>query len=730
MKYRLSLFLGMLLILSLLSAVASAEAPAEAPEGDLSLEACRQQFMEGVQQYENRDYPQARQTFEMLERQYAELHDYVLFFLGHTAMKLDDQETALAVFQRFLAHYPSHPQTHSVRFHAANLLYARQRYIDARDVYRQLLGHPDLDQGEIYYRLAHTFLALERPREAAFSLNKMLTLYPKHPARKQAQQQFDALIEDNPALQPPQTEGTMLQQARAFVEARWYKSARAQYAAIKERYPRSAYLEECEIGIADAYFRSGQYDDGMQALRSIIQEYTGKDDDIAARALYIIGSKSWNADYNTQAKKTMQQLVAEYPESTWADNAMYVIGRIYQGEKSYDEAASWYLQGYDAYPGSSFAEESLWRAGWCWYLHGEYARAVETFTRGMQRFPDGSYGDDNLYWLGRAQEQAGQLADAAATYQRLFTRWPDTYYGLRATERLRALDAPEPPSAPVYGTEPAIAEVVDQMRQILPPEEYTRIEPHLMNIFELQRVGLQRHAANEADWLVGLIGDGADIFDTPDTRDRQLLLRYYNSRIYGIAGPYLKTIQWASALESMLKDDDDNRRFTYRLDTFPYRIDTVKYPLGYWETITTNAAANDLDPYLVAAIIRQESAYDPNARSHADARGLMQVLPSTGQRLAAQLKVDDFAAERLYEPELNIMFGTAYIVQMLERFDGNLPRAIAAYNAGPNATAKWWTGPSDPAAEIIIENISYRETRNYVKRVLRDQHRYRRLYAP
>ncbi len=694
----------------------------------LTLEQRRQRFIEGIQRYEERDYTRALPVFEALKEQYPELRDYVLFFLGHTAIKLKQNQQALETFQEFLALYPSHPLTYDVQINTAHLLFANNEYTAARDLYRRLLGHPDLDQGDIYYRLAKTFTALDRPREAIFSFNQMISFYPKHPARKQAQQQLNALIQANPALKPPQTEGTMLKQARAFVGAQWYKSARTQYEAIKTQYPNSTHMEECEFGIADGYFRSGQYETGIKTLEHIVKDYTSKDVNIAARALYTIGSKHWNADRNTQARNVMQHVIADYAQSSWADNAMYVIGRIYQGEKAYADAATWYLKGYADYPGSSFAEESLWRAGWCFYLHAEYAEATQAFEQGLQRFPDGSYVDDATYWLGRAQEQQEQYAEAINAYQRVLRTAPETYSGLRAAERLRVLEAPEPQPVPVNGAEPDMTQILVQLQQILPAPEYELIRPHLAKIFELQQVDLRRHAAKEADWLIGLIGDGADLFTTKDTRDDQLLLRYYNSRIYAAAGLYLKTIQWASALESTLKDEE-NHLFTYHIDTFPYRLDTIKYPLGYWELITTYAAANTLDPFLVAAIIRQESAYNPDAQSHADARGLMQVLPGTGKRLAARLNIQDFSDDRLYEPELNIKFGTAYVAEMLEKFDGNIYRAIAAYNAGPQATSKWWPEKGETDEEVIIENISYRETRNYVKRVLRDQYQYQRLYS-
>jgi soluble lytic murein transglycosylase len=700
----------------------------QAQAASLGPEQQRQAFMQGVQFYEDREYNKAVSIFENLEPQYQELHDYVLFFLAHSYLKIQEEQKALDVFQKFLATYSSHPLTYDVQINTAHLLYAHEDYTSARDLYRRLLGHPDLDQGDIYYRLGNTFLALHKPREAAFSFNQTISYYPRHPSRKQAQQQLNSLIKKDPKLRPVSTEGTMLKQARAFVEARWYKSAIAQYEAIKKRYPNTTKIEECEFGIADGLFRSGQYQEGMKALEQLIKDYTAKDTNIAARALYTIGSKQWNGDLNSAARQTMQRLIKEYPQTSWADNAIYVIGRIYQGEKKYEEAATWYLDVYANYPGSSFAEESLWRAGWSYYQNKQYEEAAQAFLQAHEKFPEGSLLDDTLYWLGRTVEAQQHIQEAIRTYQQILDISPHTYYGLRAYERLQALSMPIPPSSPTGGTEPEISQVLAQLQQILPAEVYTQIRPHVENIFELKQVGLRRHAGNEVAWIESLIGDGGDIFDTKDSRDHQLLLRYYLARLYAEAGKYLKTIRWVSRLESELKNEE-NRLFTYRIDTFPYRLETLKHPLGYWNLITTYATVNDLDPFLVAAIIRQESAYDPDARSHADARGLMQVLPGTGKRVAGRLNVENFTASRLYEPEMSIMLGTAYFAEMLERFDGNLYRAIAAYNAGPKATNKWWPDKGNVDHEVIIENISYRETRNYVKRVLRDQHQYRQLYS-
>ena len=107
----------------------------------------------------------------------------------------------------------------------------------------------------------------------------------------------------------------------------------------------------------------------------------------------------------------------------------------------------------------------------------------------------------------------------------------------------------------------------------------------------------------------------------------------------------------------------------------------------------------------------------------------MQLITATGKRVAKELGLKNFDASQLFDPETNIQLGTKYLADLLEKLDGNVYRALAAYNAGPDATNKWWPEKGEVEQEVIVENITYRATRNYVKQVLRSQHYYRTLYA-
>ena len=152
------------------------------------------------------------------------------------------------------------------------------------------------------------------------------------------------------------------------------------------------------------------------------------------------------------------------------------------------------------------------------------------------------------------------------------------------------------------------------------------------------------------------------------------------------------------------------------------------YPLTYWDSIRKNAAARNLDPYVVAALIAQESTFDPKARSVANAWGLMQVIPSTGRRLARSLGIRRFSTTMLTDPEINLRMGTLYFSRLVEQFGGSY-YALASYNAGESRVVRWKAERPGIEQDEFIDDIPFPETQNYVKRILGTAEDYRALYS-
>lgn len=721
---------SMLLIVLILMLVISPHITAQEISKGLTLPQRRQLFTKGVQLFQDKKYKEALQDFEQLSEHYPELQDYVLCFLANTYLNLGENQKALVILQNFLSQYPSHPLADTVRYNTANLLLGEEKYTEAIELYTFLLKQPESDRGNIYYQLGRAFVGIKNYKEAVFAFHQVISFYPGHPYRKEARQYFQNILKNYPKLQPQWTEETLLEHANALLKARFYTSAIEQYENFKTRYPDSSRIEECEFGIVDAYFWSKNAQKGMHTLEQLVTQYAKTNPEIAARALYTIGAKHWNADRNTLAKRYMERIVAEYGQTSWSDDAWYVIGRVHQSEKKYAAAAKWYENFFKMYPASSFVEETLWRAGWAYYLSQQYTRAEQLFLGGRLAFPTGSYSDDSVYWQGRTFEKLGNCQDAIKAYLQLVQTSPDTYYGLLTHDRLRTFSVIVETAQKKIDAPPELSLLLKQLESTIQPARYDEITRHLNKALELREVALKKYAVKEVEWMAsrynetsrassGMVPEGQNM--PAGNPNQQLLFTYFLCRLYAIIGEYLKSIQLAWEIEAALQQSDAH--------VFSYVLETVKYPLAYWEIIKKYAETNNLDPFLVASIIRQESAYDPEALSSANAKGLMQIIPATGKRVARKIGLKNFETSQLYDPETNILLGTTYLAGLLEQYEGNLYRSLAAYNAGPNATNKWWPEKGDVDHEVIVENITYQATRNYVKRVLRNQHHYRTIYS-
>lgn len=152
---------------------------------------------------------------------------------------------------------------------------------------------------------------------------------------------------------------------------------------------------------------------------------------------------------------------------------------------------------------------------------------------------------------------------------------------------------------------------------------------------------------------------------------------------------------------------------------FPRIFAELRYPLAYEDIIKREAAAHDLDPFLVAAVIRSESGFNPNATSPVGARGLMQLMPLTAQGIARRIGDGDFAVTKLYEPERNVRYGTFHLQGLMGRYDSNVEPALVAYNGGGGAGDRYLAGERS-----TVPN----ESLNYVKKVLAAKAAYEELY--
>jgi len=157
-----------------------------------------------------------------------------------------------------------------------------------------------------------------------------------------------------------------------------------------------------------------------------------------------------------------------------------------------------------------------------------------------------------------------------------------------------------------------------------------------------------------------------------------------------------------------------------RIAALPDEAWQLLFPLRHWDIVSVEAAKNQLNPSLIMGLIRQESAFNEKARSSADARGLMQLLPTTASKLARQAGIPRYKAEKLFQAETNIILGTRYLDFLMQRY-GRTELALAAYNAGSTRVDLWLKEFGDVDMPEFVERIPFSETRGYIKQVLSNQ---------
>jgi soluble lytic murein transglycosylase len=399
---------------------------------------------------------------------------------------------------------------------------------------------------------------------------------------------------------------------------------------------------------------------------------------LGAPALATAARWRWNADEDDRAERLYHELLQRFPASKEAPQALYALGRIRQEARDYDGAHARYSELATRFPQSPLAFEARWRSGWAHWLAGDDTRAAAE----LGALASATSGDERVaaeYWEARALERLGD----PRSHDRMLhvaERHGETYYG--ALMRARLGLGPHPVTPEIEPSTPTF------------PEDLTG--PHAERARRLSALGFPGLARRELDALA------------PDASSATLLEAYAAVGAPG-AALGLARRQWPS-------EDAAQRRYLY--------------PLGFWEVVEEEAWANGLDPLLVSAVIRQESRFRPEAISPANAHGLMQLLPPTACDVARQGGQPEPRTDALRDVRTNVALGTRHLRELLDRYLGSTVRALAAYNAGAEAVAKWDARHGDRPVDEFVELISYEETRDYVKSVLGDYQVYRTLYAP
>jgi len=406
----------------------------------------------------------------------------------------------------------------------------------------------------------------------------------------------------------------------------------------------------------------------------------------------------------------LAQLEASYSSSPAYADALSAAGMFYYRQFDWQEAAGNYRRLWDLFPQNNRLRDDGWRLGWCDYLLGD-ADTAGVMHKYLMQFPDSARAPAALYWLGQVEEDKGAIAEARALYALLVNRFAHTYYAPHAAAHLATLRARQ---GSVAGpNDSAAAPLAAALIPVLTPPV---VPPGLACAHVTPIAAAGPALILQALDLVNLEQDvlkAAVAGENPPVELRLLL-----------AGTYSAQGNASSALFGALRTAPGYSQMEF--PDLPGEVWNLLYPQAYSKLIAAQARLNNLEPYLVMGLIRQESAFDPHALSNANARGLMQVLPRTAALTTRSSRVRT-AGKRLYDPNYNIRVGCAYLAQLLKEFDGQPEFAVAAYNAGDSRVKEWMKKYTFRDGAVFLESIPITATRNYVELVLRDAEVYRQL---
>ena len=640
-------------------------------------------LIEGSAEFANGDYAGALPLVSQASLGSTELRDYAAYYTAASELRLSRSADARARFHALRERKPPGALLVSAALGEAEAAEALGDYKAAIDIYEGLIASKTTVSDDVLSRQARAYLATGDKKKAAEAYLRVYYEYPLSDASIAADTQLDLLRDD-----VTRTVGKPdIGRAQILYGAHRYPEARAAFAAIQGKLSGDdRELVDLRIGECDFFLK--RYAAARDAVQPYLESASRK-----AEARFFELSAQRELGNGDEFIAATRRLVDEFPDSTWSEEALNNLATHYILTNEDELAARTFREMYEKFPNGTRAERAAWKYGWYQYKTGEYAETVRVFEAAAAVFPRSDYRPSFLYWAARAHGKLGNGASSADRLRIVQADYGNSYYGRLANQQL-ASRTDQVRADAVPANRPALAGALPA----LPTDRLIRL---------LLAAGLYDDALSELRFASRAWGQSAAVDAT-------------------IAWVYYRKGELRRAITLM------RRAYPQHLTAYgqelPPEILQVIFPLTYWDWIRKYSAPRNLDPYVIAALINQESTFDANVRSSANAWGLMQIVPATGRRLARTLGITRFSTPILTNPETNIKLGTLYFSKLVEQFGGT-HYALASYNAGESRVVRWRSERPGLDQDEFIDDIPFPETQNYVKRILGTAEDYRMLYG-
>ena len=621
------------------------------------------------------------------------LGSYARLYAARAQLTLDRPAESARLSQAILTASPSDALTETALGLAIEAAAAIRDSAGVFAAYRALSARPNSAPAAALFGLLQAALAAsDRPA----ALSAFRALFFDHPASPETEDAIEEMAKIRVLKPVPTREdlGRHLTRAERLYAAAKYTDARAAFVSVQPLASREdRELVDLRIAQCDLFLKK------HLVAASALKAYAARATSRAAEAEYHHLAAVKGLGRVEEYVDLTGQLVSRYPESPWAERAMNDLGTHHILADEDEKAAASFAAQYARFPTGAFADRAAWRAGWWAYKEKRFAETIRIFEGAAVAMRRADYRPGWLYWTARAHQELGRRDEALDAYRKVIADYRNSYYGRAARQEAERLLASQRPAggsvSPAKLTWPA------SLTPGARPANATLIE-HLLaaGMYDEAILELRRLQAS---------GQGSPLVDAT--------VAYALNR-QGKLRPALTAMR--RAYPQFMAEGGE---------ALPQEILSVIFPIDHWPLLQAHAAARQLDPYLVAALVAQESTFQADVRSVANAWGLMQILPSTGKRYAATLGIRPFSTFRLTEPEVNVRIGTTYFAELMKQFGGDVAAALAAYNAGENRVVRWRAERPNVGRDEFIDDIPFPETQNYVKRIIGTAEDYRILYG-
>ena len=660
-------------LLSPVAVVAESEAPGTLNEPE-------RKWAAAVEAYQQGDVEPLIREFGTDAARDSVIGDHVRYLRAEALSRGDDlaaaREAALSVVER----YPKSRLAPRALLLAATIDLRTDQDASAQTVLVRLINsYPSAAEvPDALYLLAMTAEALGQLDAAALTYRDVRLLVPASGYAEGASDRI-AVLQAAGIRLPPLTAAQRVERAERLLKANVPDAAMSEAQSIVDEVKDGAVVTRALRVVADSARNLRRYDVAARTLGLVVDRSSAERRPglkLEQARLYV------RAKDPARALTGLESIAGAGTEAEKAES-LYLKARVLEDLNREADAVTAYRAVAMQFPNREAAAASLWRLGWLAWVKRDVTSAQKSWTRLAELGGAGAYRLPALYWTGRAREQVG-TASAAELYNQILAEAPRSYYGMLAAGRLGRTRE---------------GGVSGQIALPQEPREALTDDSSLARVVLLRRINLIEEAASELEEAVqGAVSNPV--------------------RLYGMASVYIEAERYHMALRIM------RRHFQTLAATgdpsLPRAFWEMFYPYAWRDEMRDAAQRRGIDPYLVAAVVREESSYYPKATSPVGARGLMQLMPTTARLMSPGGDLED--------PGFNIELGTRFLAGLMREF--NDPRlALAAYNAGPTRVRQWLNSRRSDDIEAFVEQIPFDETRLYVKKVVLSWDEYRRIYG-